>query len=126
MTIKISEGEYKGAYVYKEYSKEKDNIVIKPLPQIGFLKNEPPEYEYFLLDQIPHKSYLDNNGFDLKHSRCIRVFGIDVDTVRQILSEKKIKFEYQGKAGPSENHKEDLLCEVEYLIDSTIFELWQK
>ena len=121
MTIKIAEGECKGAYAYKEYSKEQDNIVIKPVPQIGFLKNEPAEYEYFLLDQIPYKSYLENNGFDLKHPRCIRVFGIDVDTARQILSEKEIKFEYQGKTGLSENHKEDLLCEIECLIDSTIF-----
>jgi len=121
MTIKIVEGDFRGAYAYKEYSKEQDRIVIKPVPQIGFLKNEPAEYEYYLLDQIPHKSYLDKNGFDMKHPRAIRVFGIDVDTVRKILSEKGIKFEYQGEKGPSENLNGDWLCEVEGLIDSTIF-----
>jgi len=121
MRIKIAEGECKGAYVYREYSKEQDKIVIKPVPQIGFLKNEPAEYEYFLLDQIPHRSYLDENGFDMKHPRGIKAFGIDVDTARQILSEKGIKFEYQGEAGPSENPKEDWLCKVDGLIDSTIF-----
>ena len=41
MRIKIAEGECKGAYAYREYSKEQDKIVIKPVPQIGFLKNEP-------------------------------------------------------------------------------------
>ncbi len=121
MIIKIEEGECKGAYAYREYSKEQDKIVIKPVPQIGFLKNEPAEYEYFLLDQIPHKSYLEEKGFDIKHPRGIRAFGIDVDTARQVLSEKGIKFEYQGEAGPSENPKEDWLCKVDGLIDSTIF-----
>ncbi len=121
ITIKIAAGECKGAYAYREYSKEQDKIVIKPAPQIGFLKNEPAEYEYFLLDQIPHKSYLDDNGFDIKHLKSIRAFGIDVDTVRQTLSEKGIKFEDQGEAGPSENPKEDWLCKVDGVIDSTIF-----
>jgi hypothetical protein len=121
MIIKIAEGECKGAYAYREYSKEQDKIIIKPMPQIGFLKNEPAEYEYYLLDQIPHKNDLDKTGFDTKHPRAIRSFGIDVDTARQVLSEKGIKFEHQGEAGPSENPKEDWLCEVDALIDSTIF-----
>jgi len=121
MKITIAEGECKGAYAYREYSKEQDKIVIKPAPQIGFLKNEPAEYEYYLLDQIPHKSYLDKIGFDMKHPRAIRAFGIDVDSARQMLSEKGIKFEYQGEAGPLENQKEDWLCKVDGLIDSPIF-----
>ena len=120
-TIKIAEGEFKGAYSYKEYSEKQDKIVIKPVPQIGFLKNETAEYEYFLLDQIPHRNYLYEKGFDIKHPRGIRAFGIDVDTARQVLSEKGIKFEYQGEAGPSESPKEDWLCKVEGLIDSIIF-----
>jgi hypothetical protein len=121
MTIKIAEGECRGAYAYREYSNEQDKIVIKLVPQIGFLKNEPAEYEYYLLAQIPHKSYLDKNGFDMKNPRAIRAFGIDVDTARKVLSKKGIKFEYQGDACPSENPKEDLLCKVDALIDSTIF-----
>ncbi|MEN6320914.1 MAG: HNH endonuclease [Syntrophaceae bacterium] len=121
VTIKIAEGECKGAYAYREYSKEQDKIIVKPVPKIGFLKNEPSEYEYYLLDQIPSKSYLDENGFDLKPTTAIRALGIDVGTARQVLSEKGIKFAYQGEAGPSENPKEDWLCEVDALIDSTIF-----
>ena len=92
LIIKIAEGECKGAYAYREHSKEQDKIVIKPVPQIGFLKNEPSDYEYYLLDQIPHKSYLDKNEFDMKHPRAIRALGIDVATARQVLSEKGIKF----------------------------------
>ncbi len=121
MIIKIAEGEYKGTYAYREYSKKQDKIVLKPVPQIGFLKNDRADYEYYLLDQIPHKSYLDKNEFDMKNPRAIRAFGIDVDTARQVLSEKGIKFEYQGDVGPPENPKEDLLCKVDALIDSAIF-----
>ncbi|TFG93761.1 MAG: hypothetical protein E4H15_00465 [Syntrophobacterales bacterium] len=121
MIIKIAEGECKGAYAYREYSKEQNKIVIKPVPQIGFLKNEPVEYEYYLLDQIPDKTYLDKNGFDMKQPRAIIAFGIDFDTARQILSGKGIKLEYQGEGGPSENPKEDWLCKVDGSIDSTIF-----
>ena len=121
MIIKIAEGECKGAYAYREYSKKQERIVIKPVPQIGFLKNETAEYEYYLLDQIPHKTDLDRHGFDMKHPRAIRALGIDVDTARQVLSEKGIKFEYQGEGGPSENPEEDWLCKVDALIDTTIF-----
>jgi hypothetical protein len=121
MIIKVAEGEFKGTYAYKEYSQEQNKIIIKPVPQIGFLKSESEEYEYFLLDELPHKNYLDENEFDMKNPRAIRAFGIDVDSARKVLSEKGIKFKYQGEAGPTKNPKEDWLCEVEALIDSTIF-----
>ena len=121
MTIRIAEGECKGAYAYREYSQEQNKIVIKPVPQIGFLKNETAEYEYYPLDQIPHKSYLDKNGFDMKNPRAIRTLGIHVDSARQVLSEKGIKSEYLDEAGPSDSSKEVWLCKVDALIDSTIF-----
>jgi len=120
MIIKIAEGECKGAYAYRAYSQEQDKIVIKPVPQIGFLKNMPSEYKYYLLDQIPEKDYLEKNEFDLKNPRAIRVFGTDVDTAREVLAQKGIKFEVKGEAGPPEDPKEDWLCEVDALIDSTI------
>lgn len=121
MIIKIVEGECKGCYACREYSQEQNKIVIKPVPQIGFLKNESAGYEYFLLDQLPRKSYLDENEFDMKNTRAISAFGIDVDSVCKILSKKGIKFKYQGEAGPTEKPKEDWLCEVETSIDSIIF-----
>lgn len=121
MIIKIAEGECQGTYAYREYSKEQKKIVVKPLPQISFLKNEPAEYEYYPLDEIPLKSYLDNNGFDLKHPKAIRALGIDVDTARRALSEKGIKFEYQGEGGLSESSGADLLCRVDVLIDEAVF-----
>jgi hypothetical protein len=91
------------------------------VPQIGLLKNGSEEYEYYPLDQVPDKSHLAKNGFDMKSPRAIRAFGVDVDTARQVLYKKGIKFQYQGQAGPSENPKEDWLCKVDALIDSTIF-----
>jgi hypothetical protein len=121
VTIKTAEGECKGAYVYREYSKEQDKIIVKPVPQIGFLKHEPADYEYYLLDQIPLKSYLDEIGFDLKSPRAIRALGVDVKTAREALSEKGFTFEYQGEEGLSENPKEDWLCKIDVLIDGAIF-----
>ncbi|PIQ45183.1 MAG: hypothetical protein COW04_09020 [Deltaproteobacteria bacterium CG12_big_fil_rev_8_21_14_0_65_43_10] len=119
--IKIAEGECRGAYAYREYSQDQNEIVVKPVPQIGFLKKQPSEYEYYLLDQIPKKDYLDKNEFDLKNPRAIRAFGIDVNTACKVLSEKGIKFEYKGEAGLRENQREDLFCEVNALIDTTVF-----
>jgi hypothetical protein len=121
MIIKIAEGECKGAYAYRDYSQEQDKIVIRPVPQIGFLKNIPSEYEYFLLDQVPEKSYLEENGFDLNDPRAIRVFGIDVDTAREFLAVKGISFKPKGEAGPSGDQQEDWLCKVDALIDDTVF-----
>jgi hypothetical protein len=121
MTIRVAEGECKGAYAYREYSEEQDKIIVIPAPQIGFLKKDSEQYEYYLLDKIPSKDYLVEHGFDLKHPRAIRAFGVDFDIARRVLSKRGLKFEYGGEAGPSEGPKDDLLCKVEALIDSTIF-----
>ena len=121
MIIKIAEGECKGTYAYREYSQEQDQIVIKPVPQIGFLKHIPSGYEYFLLDEVPEKTYLEENGFDLNHPRSIRIFGIDVDSAHAVLAQRGIKFKPGGEAGPSGDEQEDWLCEVDAFIDDTIF-----
>ena len=121
MTIKIAEGECKGTYAYKEYSQEQNRIVVKPVPQIGFLKNMQTEYEYFLLDQIPEKKFLEDNGFDLNNPHAIRIFGTDADTAGKILAQKGINFVIGGEVGSSGHKNGDWLCKIDALIDSTIF-----
>src|SRR4051812_21528773 len=37
IVLKCTEGEFAGCYMYREYSNEKHDIVVKPLPQVGFM-----------------------------------------------------------------------------------------
>ena len=52
------EGPFKGAYFYVGHSNKVGKIVALPCPQIGFLKKDG-HYEYFLLDNIPAKEFLE-------------------------------------------------------------------
>ena len=121
MIVKVAEGECKGAYAYKEYSEEQNKIVIRPVPQVGFLKASTYEYQYFLLDEVPDRKYLEENGFDLNHPRGIRIFGIDFEDAKDILLQRDIEFRPRGEVEPSPGSEQDFLCEVEATIDITIF-----
>jgi hypothetical protein len=127
VTIKVAEGDFKGAYAYREYSQKQDKIMIRPAPQIGFLKRESSEYEYYLMDQIPQKDHLENDEFDLKNPRGIRIIGTDIDNAREVLCKTGIKFQFQGEADPSKDHpREDILCEINVLIDTTVYRAFAK
>jgi len=120
LKIKIDEGSCKGAFAYREYSEIDDKIVIKPIPQIGFKKREnDTTYEYFPLDEIPDKNFLENN-FDLKAVKSIHVLGTDSETAKKYLSDKNIPFKPAGESYPSGN-MDDLGCEVTGRIDQIIF-----
>jgi hypothetical protein len=118
--IKIDEGACKGAFAYREYSEIDNKIVIKPVPQIGFKKRgDGTIYEYFSLDDIPDKDFLENN-FDLKAVKFIRVLGTDSETAQRYLLEKNISFKPAGEFNPSGDN-DDLGCEVTSQIDQIIF-----
>lgn len=116
--IKIDEKPFKGAYAYREYSELEDGIIIKPLPQVGFKKVADTDYEYFLLDNIPQKEYLDNN-FDLAGPKSIVVLGCDVKVAQRHLAEKNISFNPGGEFCPPAKQG-DWECEVTFQIDQTI------
>ncbi len=116
ITIRIAEGQLKGAYAYREYSPDSNEIVLKPVPQVGFKKRDSDEYEYYLLDNIPDKKYLEENNFDLKHVQGIRAFGCEIEELKKTLLEKDISFAFGGDEIPSGKEK-DLLCEMEGTID---------
>jgi hypothetical protein len=125
--IKIAEGEYKGAYAYREYSQKQDRIVIKPAPQVGFLRRTLPEYQYFLLDNIPHKDELENGDFDLKSRRAIRVIGADFDAAREALSRKEIDFQFKGEEERSRGKPmQDIACEITIRIDDAVLRAFAK
>ncbi len=117
--IKIFEGPLEGAYAYREYSPEAADVILRPLPQVGF-RNSSDKYEYFLLDDIPAEQQLRERGFDLKHQRSICGIAVDEDALRAKLAEKGIDFRHHGEfVAPRQS--ESVLCEVEGTIDQQIF-----
>lgn len=79
------------------------------------------EYDFYLIDKIPDKDYLEKNNYNLKKVKSIKIFGCDFESAKVKLKEKGIKLNNDGEevlAGPP-NKK--LLCETEGTIDRTIF-----
>ena len=121
MVIKVAEGDWKGAYAYREYSEGEEKVIIKPLPQVGLLKANSPEYEYHLLNDVPAKEHLDKQGFDLSQPKSIRIVGTDVETATTTLNNKGIAFKVSGETPQAQGTQTDFLCRVEATIDQTIF-----
>jgi hypothetical protein len=92
LTREVAEGEFKGAYAYLEYSDEQGKIVLKPVPQIGLLKKDSSEYSYFLCDELPHRSALDQEIFDIDHPRALRTLACSQELAEKVLAEKGFTF----------------------------------
>ena len=91
--MRIHEGEFKGAYAYREYSDDQQQIILKPVPQVGFRKLMESDIEYYLLDQIPTKEYFDQNGYDLDQPGSIRLLpSTEVESIKGVLLEKGFTF----------------------------------
>lgn len=119
MVFKSTEGEYAGCYMHREFAKDKDEIVVKPLPQVGFLLGPDGKYEYFLLDAIPTQTELDKMGLQ-KQPRAIIGLALDAEEMVQVLKEKGIPFNLGGPLAPGEI-RDSILCQVEGTIDHVIF-----
>jgi HNH endonuclease len=120
IVVKSKEGEFAGCYMQRHFSAEKGGIVIKPLPQVGFMLGPEGKYEYFLLDQIPTKAELELKGYQEKHPRPMVGLEVDPDELTRRLAEKGISFRYQGPYVPKER-LETLGCDFEGTIDHVIF-----
>lgn len=119
--IKIDEGPCKGAYAYREYSEREGRIIIKPIPQLGFKKLNCNDCEYFPLDKLPAKEYLENN-FDMKAKKSILALGCNWGDAQKHLAERGISIPSNpdGEGYPSQNST-DWGCEVTGQIDQIIF-----
>lgn len=120
IVIRVADGPFKGTYAYREYSPDRNDILLKLIPQVGFRKKYSTEYEYFLLEEIPDKGYLEKNNYDLKGSKSIQAFGIEVKELEQKLNDKGISFKLGGEIVPPDK-SDDLLCDFEGEIDRVIF-----
>ncbi|HAB54090.1 MAG TPA: hypothetical protein DCE80_18240 [Ignavibacteriales bacterium] len=120
LKIKILKGKYKGAYVYTNDSNKDGGVLITPCPQIGFLKS-CGDYEYYLLDKIPHKHNLNQSEYNLKDIRSIKVLACDPDDAKKILNEKGFVIENFRDIEIPNDFNDKFLCEVERDVDDTVF-----
>jgi hypothetical protein len=120
LTVRIHEGEFKGAYAYREYSEDQQQIILKPVPQVGFRKLVDSEIEYYLLDDIAMKQYFDQNGYDLDQPGSIRILpSTEVESIKTVLLEKGFTFKPHKDVNP-DNSEPSLLCKIEGVIDESI------
>ncbi len=120
LNIRVNEGPFKGAYAYREYSEQEGRIIIKPVPQVGFKRSDCMGYEYFPLDGIPDKHYLDSN-FELKTQKSIVMLGCSLEVAQEHLLKKGISFQLGGEEDHLPEPQKDWECEVTGQIDQTIF-----
>lgn len=117
--IMIAEGDFKGAYAFRDYSEAEGKVTLQPVPQIGFRQRESGGYKYFPLDELPGKKQLEELDLDLHLPKSIRAIGLDVEELSKRLAEKDISFRHDGDV-VSMNDSPSLLCEVQGTIDQII------
>lgn len=121
LVIKVAEGQFKGALTYLEYSQETDQLMIRPLKQIGFRRTDDSEYTYFPSDKIPEKSELDSHSFDLTRKNAVIALGMSSDEAKEILAMKGITLKSWGDAESLEPSEGAWDVDITASIDSTLF-----
>jgi hypothetical protein len=121
LTIKVTEGQFKGSRVYLEYSPDTGKLMIRPIRQIGFFHPKNAQYSYFPLDEIPHKSELEEQGFDLTRRNAVLALGLSSEQAKEILATKSIILRSWEDAETLEPIEDAWNVEVEGNIDSILF-----
>lgn len=117
LTFRIEEGQMKGAYAYLSYSEFDNDVVLKPLQQVGFKKSGLSEYDFFTIKEL-NKVNIDN--YDLKEQESIILFRISPIEAREVLKSIGINnFNYSGEKR-LEPGQPDCLCKIEGTIDEKI------
>jgi hypothetical protein len=120
LIVRCAEGQFTGCYMMRYYSEEKNDIAVKPLPQVGFMMSMPEGYRYFLLNQIPTQAELDGLGYQPTHPRPVVGLEVDPDELTGLLAEKGIAFRHQGSLAP-DAFLDTIGCDLEVLIDDVTF-----
>jgi len=90
------------------------------LPQIGFLNKDSGEYDYFLLDEIPQRSLIEEGKYELNNQEGFRIFACEIDEAKKILEGKGFSFKFGGYIEPPPGLPDTVLCEIEATIDDII------
>jgi hypothetical protein len=120
IVLKLAEGPFAGCFVNRRFSREKGEIEVTPLPQVGFLLAPTDHYEYFLLANIPSLAELQEKGFNGDRPRTIRGVAVDPEVLTQFLGERGIPFRFAGYDDSRSDRPETILCEFEGTIDQVI------
>lgn len=120
LEIIVDEGPLKGAFAYLKYSETEDNVLMFPLPQIGFKRNSDLKHIFYKLSDIPEYEYLKSEGYNLEIEDSIIILGINHEEAALVLREKGINnFTYQGeRALPREQN--DYQFFIQRKIDEVI------
>lgn len=119
LVVRCTEGQFAGCYMLRFCSQEKNELSVRPLPQVGFMIGSSATYKYFLVDQIPTRAELIQMGFDGSHSRSIVGLEIDAAELKQRLADKGIEFRYGGPLVPDATPT--IGCELEGTVDRVVF-----
>lgn len=119
LVVRCAEGQFAGCLMLRYYSKEKDQIAVRPLPQVGFWLEPPGAYRYYLLDEIPTQQELLQLGFQSTQARAIVALEIDPAELTGLLAAKGIAFNYRGALTP-DVQTETIACDLEGTIDHVI------
>lgn len=97
--LQVGDGPFEGAYVYFEYSAEEADIIIKQLPQIGFVENDSGKTSWYLIHEIPEKEELIKKGVKLKKRGSIKILACDLNQAISLLKEKGIEQRFEKEGG---------------------------
>ena len=120
LIIKVAEGFFRGSYAYRYYSEQEKRILLKPLPQVGFLKANGSGYEYFLLKDIPPVKSLPVGSYNLGDPKGIVILGCGSSIADNVLSKQGYTFRSGGEFDCPDKEATSWLSDVEGTIDQTI------
>ncbi len=120
IVVRSMEGMFSGCYMLRYYNAQKNDISVRPLPQVGFMLAPERAYRYFLLDEIPTQDELDEMGFDKEHPKPIVALEVDPPELTARLAAKGIAFNYRGPL-PQNPPLDTIGCELTARMDHVIF-----
>lgn len=120
LIIRMQEGPFKNAYAYLEYSADNDQLRLKPVEQIGFLRKDNLEYDFFPYNDFPSRQDLGLASYDLQNDRAFIVPSGDLERAKELLGSIGLSFKEQGEVIDQRDGVENLLVEVTSTLDQTI------
>ncbi|OGS34169.1 MAG: hypothetical protein A2474_07065, partial [Elusimicrobia bacterium RIFOXYC2_FULL_34_12] len=117
--IRLKEGPFKGAYAYLKYNEEESDILLDPIPQVGFLKIDN-EYDYFKLDEIPNRNEIDEKKYKINDPEFFYIF-IEHDKLFNELKNKGYTPKIIGEKIETNEQKQRIQVNFRWSIENTSF-----